>query len=77
MPKRKPSLLNFFRQVDFFGSQVGFNLNGDSQVPTTVGAIVSLFIIFITIVYANSKVQVMLDYGDTTFQDTHSDIDHQ
>lgn len=47
MPTRKPrgyALTRAYRELDMFGHQIGFNIDGEDIHKTTVGATVSLII---------------------------------
>ena len=53
-----------------FGHGVAFNMNGDVSVKSCLGASLSLLIITVTLYYAQLRAAVLVDYGDTTYQET-------
>ena len=62
MPKRKratsyETLENKFRELDWYGQPIGFNIDGDDEYTTSCGACVSLFFIVILIFYGVSLIR--------------------
>ena len=64
------SLLNTFRKLDIFGESVAFQIAGEASVTSCAGAIMTMLITVVTLVYAQARFQVMVDYQDTRFQET-------
>ena len=54
--------------IDFFGNVVAFNTDGKAQTNSYFGALASLFIIVITLVYTESRFMILTKYGDTSYQ---------
>ena len=64
------SLSNTFRKFDIFGESVAFKIAGESSVTSCAGAIMTILITVVTLVYAQTRLQVMIDFQDTRFQET-------
>ena len=65
----RPSLMSVYRRFDFFGKGVSFNVDGKETVNSCMGATMSLLVAFVTIAYAWTRFSVLLEFGDTKFQD--------
>ena len=50
--KRSFSLTDKFRKLDIFGESVAFQIAGASSVMSCAGAIMTVLIVIVTIVYA-------------------------
>ena len=61
---------NTFRKFDIFGESVAFKIAGESSVTSCAGAIMTILITVVTLVYAQTRLQVMIDFQDTKFQET-------
>ena len=66
----KFSLLEIYKKVDIFGQSVAFNANGKETVNSCVGATMSILVTFVTIAYAWTRLDVLLQFGDTRYQET-------
>ena len=75
MPKKRFSVLNFLKSLDTFGSGVTFNIDGEETVKSYIGAFFSVALICLTLVYAFTKWQVMLNFEDTNHQETIDYLD--
>ena len=64
--KLKSKLLS----IDKFGQSVSFEINGDSELKTFKGAILSLILLSLILFYANSKMIILYTRGDTNHQTT-------
>ena len=64
------SLLEAYKKFDIFGQDVKFNVNGKSTVNTCIGATMSIFVAFLTIAYAWIRIDILLQFGDTRYQET-------
>ena len=67
MVKKKLTILGTFKSVDMFAQGVKFNLDGESRLKTCMGAILSIFVIFTTLVYAYTRLTILLEFSDTTY----------
>ena len=65
MPKGKFSIRNYLKSLDMFGSGVTFNIDGEETVKSYIGSFFSFVIICVTLVYAFTKWQVMVNFEDT------------
>ena len=54
-----------FKSFDFFGEGISFEIEGESTHRTCLGALCSIAIIIVTLSYAASRFDVMLNYGDS------------
>ena len=61
------NLLNSLRNLDIFGEGVGFSISGNQSVPSYAGAIMTILITVVSLVYAWTRFEVMLSHGDTRF----------
>ena len=66
----KLKLLEAYKWFDIFGKGVQFNVSGNETVTSCVGATVSILVAFVTIAYAWTRFDVLMKFGDTTYQDT-------
>ena len=62
--------MSVYRRFDFFGQGVSFNVDGKETVNSCMGATMSLLVAFVTIAYAWTKFGVLVEFGDTTYQET-------
>ena len=51
--------------IDFFGEQIGFNIEGNGKHKSVIGMIVTLVILSTVGAIGVQKFLVMKDYGDT------------
>ena len=58
-----------FTAIDFFGQGVTFNTDGKSQIQSCPGALLSIVILVITMIYGYQRFYILRMYGDTTFQE--------
>ena len=65
--KRGFNVLNSLRNLDLFGEGVGFSIAGNQSVPSCAGAIMTILITVVSLVYAWTRFEVMLNYSDTRF----------
>ena len=63
-------VFNTLRNLDIFGEGVDFSISGKHSVPSCAGAIMTAFVTVVSLVYAWTRFDVMLNYADTTFQVT-------
>ena len=63
----KFSILEIYKKVDIFGHSVSFNANGKEKVNSCIGATISILVIFVTIAYAWTRFDVLLQFGDTRY----------
>ena len=68
MVKKRVNISEKLTAIDFFGQGVTFNTDGKSQVNSFLGTLMSILIIVITLVYAESRFTILRRYGDTTYQ---------
>ena len=61
------SLMKIYKRFDIFGQSVSFNVDGRETVTSCMGATLSLLVAFVTIAYAWTRLNVLLELGDTTF----------
>ena len=66
----KFSLMKIYKRFDLFGQNVQFNVDGKQTVTSCMGATLSFVVVFLTIAYAWTRFNVLLKFGDTTFQET-------
>ena len=66
----RPSLMSIYKRFDIFGQGVAFNVDGKETVNSCMGATMSLLVAFVTIAYAWTRFSVLLEFGDTKFQDS-------
>ena len=63
------------KSFDIFGQTVGFEFAGRSSLNSYLGALLSLCITIVTLFYAVGRFKIMLDFGDTTYQQvTEKDV---
>ena len=70
--KRQPKNGGFhvfktLRNIDIFGGGVDFSISGKQNVPSCAGAIMTVFVTIVSLVYAWTRFDVMLNYADTRF----------
>ena len=65
--KRGFNIFTSLRNLDIFGEGVGFSISGNQSVPSYAGAIMTILITIISLVYAWTRFEVMLNYSDTRF----------
>ena len=65
MPKKKISVLDYLKSLDMFGSGISFNIDGQDNVKSYIGSFFSVVLVCLTLVYAFTKWQVLLNYEDT------------
>ena len=65
----RASLMSVYRRFDIFGQGVSFNVDGKEKVNSCMGASMSLLVAVVTITYAWTRFGVLLEFGDTKFQD--------
>ena len=61
--------MSIYRRFDIFGQGVSFNVDGKEKVNSCMGATMSLLVVFLTAAYAWIRFGVLLEFGDTKFQD--------
>ena len=60
-----------FKSLDAFGETIGFSVKkGQKSFKTVRGAVLSLIIYSLIVIYGITKFQVMLNREDTKFQET-------
>ena len=65
--KMRGSVMSQFTMLDMLGDSIGFNIGGRYKYGTCMGALLSLVVIVLTLVYAAVLVRVMVTYEDTHF----------
>ena len=65
----RASLMSFYKRFDIFGQGVSFNVDGKETVNSCIGATMSLLVTFVTVAYAWTRFSVLLEFGDTNFQE--------
>ena len=65
MPRKKVSIRNLLKSFDMFGSGVIFNIDGQETVKSYIGSFISFVMISVTLAYAFTKWQVMVNFEDT------------
>ena len=65
----RASLMSAYRRFDIFGQGVAFNVAGKETVNSCMGATMSLLVAFVTIAYAWTRLNVLIEFGDTRFQE--------
>ena len=68
----KIALLELYKKFDVFGHSVSFNANGKETVNSCIGATMSIMVTFVTIAYAWTRFNILLQFGDTRYQETES-----
>ena len=63
----KFSLLEVYKKFDIFGQSVAFNAGGKETVNSCIGATMSLLVTFVTIAYAWTRLDVLMQFGDTRY----------
>ena len=53
--------------IDMFGSTPSFEIDGRSTLNTYSGSLLSFLIIFISLTFLSSRMQILLNYQDTTY----------
>ena len=61
--------MSVYKKFDFFGQGVALNVDGKEKVSSCMGATLSLLVAFVTIAYAWTRFSVLIEFGDTKFQD--------
>ena len=61
-------VLNLIKSVDNFGETVNFQIAGKPTFASWSGAILTLIVYLLTLIYAQQKLVTMMSYGDTNFQ---------
>ena len=59
---------NIFTKIDFLGETIGFEVKGGNSYKSVLGAILSLGIATVVLVYGSNKYKVMHEYGGTDYQ---------
>ena len=59
------SLMKVYKKFDIFGQRVSLNANGKETVNSCIGATMSLLVTFVTIAYAWTRLDILLQFGDT------------
>ena len=54
-------------QMDRFGEEPKFTVNGYSKYPGIFSALISFVIFVIVLIYGSAKYSIMNEYGDTNF----------
>ena len=62
--------VTILKKLDVFGKGLNFNLDGQEQIGSCLGAILTILIVAITLFYAQLRTQIMLEMGDTSLQDS-------
>lgn len=66
--QKQGGLGNYFKDFDLFGTSFNFNLPGDKEkLKTTIGSIVSLFLIMVITFYGILKIYMLQTRKDTEF----------
>ena len=60
MVKKKLSVIGAFKSVDMFAQGVKFNLDGENRLKTCMGAILSILVMFTTLVYAYTRFGILV-----------------
>ena len=63
----KKSISNGFKSLDLFGSTIGFQIRGNEAYNTIPGALISLIIYVIVLIYGTNKFFKMYNNLDTNF----------
>ena len=66
----KLNILEAYKWFDVFGKSVQFNVGGKETVTSYMGATMSILVAYITIAYAWTRFNILLKFGDTTYQET-------
>ena len=53
--------------MDMFGSSPSFEIDGRSTLNTYTGSLLSLFIILVSLAFLSSRMQILLNYQDTSY----------
>jgi len=64
------------KQVDMFGKYVGFYVDGESTYTTWIGALVSVVVIGLTLIFSSTKYLALRDKTNTSFS-TFSKVGEQ
>ena len=59
--------MEVYKKLDIFGKSVTFNAAGRGQVNSCLGATLTLLVTVVTIAYAWTRLNVMLNYEDTRY----------
>ena len=57
--------LRIFNSLDLFGESLTFNIDGQDEHKTTLGAIVSVLMLAAFVLYVGMQASVLLNRGDT------------
>ena len=68
--KQSFNVLSTLRNFDIFGEDVDFLISGKRSVTSFAGAMMTIFVTVVSLVYAWTRFEVMLNYADTRFQVT-------
>ena len=63
------SLMSVYKRFDIFGKGFSFNVDGKETVNSCMGATMSLIVAFVTLAYAWTRANVLVEFGDTRFQE--------
>ena len=66
----KFSLLEVYKKFDIFGRDVSLNVNGKVAVNSCIGATMSILVTFVTLAYAWTRFNILVQFEDTRFQET-------
>ena len=61
------SFLQTYKRFDIFGKAVSFHADGKETVNSCVGASLTFLVTFVTIAYAWTRLNVLMQFGDTNF----------
>ena len=56
-----------FTKLDMFGEGVNFKVDGEDTYKTPLGAILTTVVFLVMTFYANQKLSVLFDRGDTNY----------
>ena len=58
-----------FKKLDFYPEDISFRESGDESFKSVFGACVSLLIVFMVLIYATSKAQILFLKEDTKYSE--------
>ena len=71
-PSPTARLANTIKSLDSFGTPIQLKVNGQDAHKSYFGALMSLVVFSITMIYASKRYDIMTSHRDTKHQSTHA-----
>ena len=67
--KQSNRVSSLFKKLDFYPEDISFRESGDESFKSVFGACISLLIVFMVLIYATSKAQILFLKEDTKYSE--------